>query len=101
MLIKRTTIALAIAGAMISTRLPPLPGVRLVSYRPLYQLPNNTASVPFVTAPKVWDAVNSLGLPFNATGTGVKVGDIDTGLDYVHPDFGGTGSLTDYQDIDP
>lgn len=78
-----------------------LPNVERVAFLPTYDRPANIYSVPFVNAPQVWDAVNSLGLPFNATGTGVKIGDIDTGLDYIHPDFGGTGLLADYQNVNP
>jgi subtilisin family serine protease len=80
-----------------------LPGVSRVAYLPRYERPENLYSAPFVNAPQVWAGANSggLGLPFNATGKGVKIGDIDTGLDFIHPDFGGTGSLADYQDVDP
>ncbi|HST29095.1 MAG TPA: S8 family serine peptidase, partial [Rudaea sp.] len=78
-----------------------MPNVEAVEFLPTYKRPANIASVPFVNAPKVWDGYAQLGLPFNATGTGVKVGDIDTGLDYIHPDFGGSGTLAAYQDVDP
>jgi subtilisin family serine protease len=75
--------------------------VERVDFLPTYKRPDNIVSVPFVNAPEVWDGGNTLGLPFNATGTGVKIGDIDTGLDYIHPDFGGTGLLANYQDVNP
>jgi len=78
-----------------------LPNVEAVAFLPVYKRPDNIVSVPFVNAPQVWDGYNQLGLPFNATGTGIKIGDIDTGLDYIHPDFGGTGTATAYQDVDP
>jgi subtilisin family serine protease len=78
-----------------------LPNVERVQYLTVYERPQNIASVPFVNAPDVWDGYNQLNLLFNATGKGVKIGDIDTGLDFVHPDFGGSGLLADYQDIDP
>ncbi len=39
-------------------------------------------SVPLINADKVWAA-------FGAKGEGVKVGIIDTGVDYTHPDLGG------------
>jgi len=77
-----------------------LPGVDHVALLPVYKRPANLASVPFTNAPAVWNGGNQLGLPFNATGRGIKIGDIDTGLDYIHPDFGGTGALSDYQDVD-
>ena len=78
-----------------------LPNVESVAFLPVYERPANIASVPFVNAALVWDGFNQLGLPFNATGKGMRIGDIDTGLDYIHPDFGGTGSTTAYQDVDP
>src|SRR5450432_1202647 len=79
-----------------------LPNVERVDFLPTYQRPENIVSVPFVNAPQVWaGASGPLGLPFNATGRGVKIGDIDTGLDFIHPDFNGTGLLADYQDVDP
>ena len=65
-----------------------MPGVkavrRLVPKRLL-----NSSSVPFVGAPAVWDP-QGLG----ATGAGVRVGIIDTGVDYIHKDLGGNGSYS-------
>jgi uncharacterized repeat protein (TIGR01451 family) len=56
---------------------------------------NNSTSVPFLGTPNVW--ANTIGLPAGADGTGVRVGIIDTGIDYVHPSFGGPGATsTDY-----
>jgi len=80
-------------------RVRKLPGVERVEYLPLDR-PSNITSVPFISAPSVWDA-SAPGLNLSATGTGVRVGIIDTGIDFVHPDFGGTGLLADYQNIDP
>ncbi|HYH46167.1 MAG TPA: S8 family serine peptidase, partial [Thermoanaerobaculia bacterium] len=78
-------------------RIAEIPGVR--SIRPLVlEFPTNSTSVPFLGAPKVWE--NTLGLPFPATGDGISIGIIDTGIDYQHPTFGGTGALTDYQNND-
>ncbi len=62
-----------------------------------YPTANKTAgsdAVPFMNVPAAW------GLPVgagNADGTGIKIGIIDTGIDYLHGDFGGSGLLADYQ----
>jgi subtilisin family serine protease len=48
-----------------------------------------TTSVPLIGAPALWDPGN-LGL----TGTGMKIGIIDSGIDYEHADFGGFGAIT-------
>ena len=78
-------------------RIARIPGVR--SVRPLVlEYPMNSTSVPFLGVPKVWE--NTLGLPSPATGDGISIGIIDTGVDYQHPTFGGTGNLTDYQNND-
>ena len=70
-------------------------GVKRVLPIPL-EHPTNSTSVPFIGAPNVW--ANTIGLPAGgADGTGVRVGIIDTGIDYLHASFGGTGLLADYQ----
>jgi uncharacterized repeat protein (TIGR01451 family) len=70
-----------------------LPGVKAVHViEPEFPLQQ---SVPFVGTPQLWN--NSVGLGSNILGTGIKLGIIDTGIDYQHPDFGGTGQLADYQ----
>jgi uncharacterized repeat protein (TIGR01451 family) len=74
-------------------KLRQIPGVKAVHpVEPEY--PSNFTSVPFIGAPQLWG--NTIGLPANITGTGVKVGIIDTGIDYQHPMFGGSGLLADY-----
>lgn len=50
----------------------------------------NSSSVPLIGAPQLW----SSGI--NATGEGIKIGIIDTGIDYIHTNFGGTGLAADY-----
>lgn len=72
-----------------------LPGVQRVL--PVYpEYPTNSSSVPFIRAPQVWD--NLLGsLPRASTGQGVSIAIIDTGIDYQHAHFGGSGLLADYQ----
>jgi uncharacterized repeat protein (TIGR01451 family) len=71
-----------------------LPGVKNIL--PIAdQYPTNSTSVPFMGAPRLWD--NSLGIMPDLTGRHIKVGIIDTGIDYLHADFGGTGALATYQ----
>ncbi|HEY3340026.1 MAG TPA: S8 family serine peptidase [Propionicimonas sp.] len=66
------------------TSLSALPGVvavHTVTPRTL----DNTVSVPYLGVPQVWQSTGY-------TGKGVKVGIIDTGIDYTHADFGGPGT---------
>jgi subtilisin family serine protease len=71
-----------------------LEGVKAV--RPIEPaVPHNRTSVPFLGAPAVWGS--AAPLVGGATGRGVRIGIIDTGVDYLHGDFGGTGLLADYQ----
>jgi subtilisin family serine protease len=73
-----------------------LPGVKAV--HPLVpKTPVNSTSVPFIGAPQVWDLAGG-----TITGAGVKVGVIDTGIDYLHADFGGSGNYrSDGKYVDP
>jgi len=70
-----------------------LPGVRSIGRVTMYR-PNNIDSVPWIGAPKVWNTLN-------VKGKGVKVGIIDTGIDYTHADFGGSGNVADFTANDP
>jgi subtilisin family serine protease len=75
-------------------RLKALPGVVAVRPLPLHE-PSNASSVAFINAPKLWE-----GTPLNSAGykgEGIRIGIIDSGIDYQHPMFGGTGLLADYQ----
>jgi subtilisin family serine protease len=63
-----------------------LPGVKGVHALVPKRMTNQT-SVAFVGAPQVWDPVGP-----GVTGTGVKVGVIDSGVDYLHRDLGGSGT---------
>jgi subtilisin family serine protease len=71
-----------------------LPGVKAV-HRIVPKHLQNWNSVPFIGAATVW----TTGLGY--TGTGVKVGVIDTGIDYLHSNFGGPGAGADYRGLDP
>jgi subtilisin family serine protease len=61
-----------------------LPGVKAV-HRITPKQASNSSSVPLIGAPEVWKGRGE-------TGKGVRVGVIDTGIDYTHADFGGPGT---------
>lgn len=67
-----------------------LPGVKTVHRLCMVELSNST-SVPFVEMPEAWQGP----LP-GLTGQGISIGIVDTGIDYLHPDFGGSGSAADH-----
>ncbi len=71
-----------------------LPGVR--STHPVALLyKTNRFSADYLGATSGWGAEVPL------TGAGMRVGVIDTGLDYLHADFGGPGADADYEADDP
>ena len=47
--------------------------------------------IPLTNAPQTWSGYN---------GTGMKIADLDTGLDYTHADFGGTGTTAAFDCAD-
>jgi minor extracellular serine protease Vpr len=55
---------------------------------------NNESSVPFIGAPQVWST-------FGVRGQGLTLALVDTGIDYTHADFGGSGDPADYENNDP
>jgi subtilisin family serine protease len=55
---------------------------------------NNESSVPFIGAPLVWSKLK-------AQGQGMRLALVDTGIDYTHKDFGGSGNPADYENNDP
>jgi len=67
-----------------------LPGV--VAVHPLeLAKPSNIHGVPLIGGPQVWDGLNGFH------GEGIKIADLDTGIDYTHADFGGPGTPLAYQ----
>jgi uncharacterized repeat protein (TIGR01451 family) len=65
-----------------------LPGVKAVHPLVIKHL-DNAYSVPIIGAPELWST-----LPITATGRNMKIGVIDTGIDYLHTNFGGPGLYT-------
>jgi minor extracellular serine protease Vpr len=55
---------------------------------------DNSTSVPFIGATKVWQK-------YGAQGQGMTLALVDTGIDYTHKDFGGSGNPADYENNDP
>ena len=55
---------------------------------------DNWHSVPLIGAPQLWDQGGLFG---GLDGTGIKLGVIDTGIDYVHANFGGPAKQGAYE----
>lgn len=80
---------LVLAPEESAERIRGLEGVAQVALAPLYR-PSLASVVPVVGAPAAWTGVNGVH------GEGVRLGIIDSGIDYVHADFGGSGSNEEY-----
>jgi subtilisin family serine protease len=65
-----------------------VPGVKAVHVIPLVELDNHS-SVPLIGSQQAWGT-------YGKTGAGMSIAVIDTGVDYVHTGFGGSGSAADY-----
>ncbi|MGN6302902.1 MAG: S8 family serine peptidase [Angustibacter sp.] len=81
-----------IAVATDASRLPALaalPGVKAI-HRLTPKSFKNSTTVPLIGSGSVWS-----GTPSN-TGAGVRIGIIDTGVDYTHKNFGGVGTTAAY-----
>lgn len=71
------------------SELASLPGVKRVQRAHLYRKLLAT-SVPWVNAPLAWTSAGGF------TGQGVRIGIIDSGIDYLHADFGGSGKVSEF-----
>lgn len=84
-------VAVIVPAAQVAA-LSKLPGVKSVrKIVPSY--PTSNTSTSFVGANSVWQGIPAA----SADGSGIRIGIIDTGIDYQHANFGGTGLLTEYQ----
>lgn len=72
-----------------------LPGVRRVQPVRTYTR-HLGVSVPFTGVPSVWSSAGG-----GIDGRGLRVGIIDSGIDYTHADFGGSGKVADFAANDP
>jgi len=74
-------------------KLSSISGVKAVyaskTYKRAAVLPGD--GIPVTNAPQAWGGVPGF------TGAGMKIAVLDTGIDYTHADFGGSGSSADYQ----
>lgn len=73
-------------------QLAALPGVKAIHPLIKHSLELDS-SVPLIGAPQLWAGT---GIPAPLTGTGMKIAIIDTGIDYIHTGFGGSGLPADY-----
>jgi subtilisin family serine protease len=71
-----------------------LPGVVAVRSLPVHTI-DLVRTVPFIGAPALWDRLHIDGLD----GDRISIGIIDTGIDYLHADFGGPGAGYDDNDV--
>jgi subtilisin family serine protease len=85
----------AYAGVAVTTdasridAMSEIPGVAAVHAMPVKKI-DNSVTQPLIRAPQAWQFAGE-------TGKGVSIGIIDTGVDYTHADFGGPGTVADYQ----
>ena len=70
-----------------------LSGVAAVRPLPVHTV-DNAYSVQLIGAPELWAGLTEAGLEL--TGDGISIGIIDTGVDYIHADFGGPGTQAAY-----
>jgi minor extracellular serine protease Vpr len=77
-------------AANATSELQSISGV--VAVHPVHLVyPSNIHGVPQIGGPQAWDGLNGVH------GEGIKIADIDTGIDYTHADFGGPGNPAAYQ----
>ncbi|MER6302350.1 S8 family serine peptidase [Kitasatospora sp. NPDC001539] len=98
-LYRTRTLLTGLAVSAPAERLPALralPGVRAV-HPIVNKQRDNAYSVPLTGAPKVWEGDAALT---GNTGRGVRIGIIDSGIDYTHADFGGPGTEQAFRSVE-
>ncbi|MDP9100255.1 MAG: S8 family serine peptidase, partial [Verrucomicrobiota bacterium] len=88
-------IAVLVDGRHIS-ELASMPGVKAI-HPMMPQYPTAFSDIDFLGSRVFWTKVFSQGVGLH--GEGIKIGDIDTGLDYIHTDFGGPGTNAAYSSV--
>lgn len=74
-------------------RLRAVEGVARVEIVPTFQR-QLLSAVPVTRAPELWSS------PFGLQGQGIRIGIVDSGIDYLHADFGGSGDPKDHENND-
>jgi len=72
-----------------------LPGVKEVRRAPQHEI-SLSNSIPLINADDIWEMS-----PTGFTGTGITIAVIDTGIDYTHAMFGGSGDPEEYEKNPP
>jgi hypothetical protein len=83
-------IAMTVSPDKISA-IAAMPGVKAVHAMVPKTLVTTFSDIDFLNTRPAWTSG-----PFGTHGENVKVADIDTGLDYIHRNFGGSGAAADY-----
>ncbi|MFG2919693.1 S8 family serine peptidase [Kitasatospora sp. NPDC048298] len=96
-LYRTRTVLTGLAVSAPADRLPALralPGVRAV-HPIVAKRRDNAHSVPLTGAPQVWAGDRAAG-----TGQGMRIGIVDSGIDYTHADFGGPGTEEAFRSVE-
>ncbi|MFG2905912.1 S8 family serine peptidase [Kitasatospora sp. NPDC048286] len=96
-LYRTRTVLTGLAVSAPAARLPALralPGVRAV-HPIVVKRRDNAHSVPLTGAPQVWAGDRVAG-----TGQGMRIGIVDSGIDYTHADFGGPGTEEAFRSVE-